>query len=69
MDISRSVNAPQLIGYLSPAISALALVTLIACGLSGCDRQASTETLLQEAQRFQEKGDDKSAVIQLKNAL
>ena len=38
-------------------------------GLAGCNRQASTETLLQEAQSFYDKGDYRSAVIQLKNAL
>ena len=37
--------------------------------LAACNRQASTEQLLQEAQGFQEKGDYKSAAIQLKNAL
>ena len=41
----------------------------IVFALAACNRQASTEQLMQEAQGFQEKGDYNSAAIQLKNAL
>lgn len=37
--------------------------------LSACNQQTSTQQLMEDAQRFQEKGDYKSAAIQLKNAL
>ena len=53
--------------YLSILCCAMAVPLVL--GLAGCDRQASTETLLQEAQSFYDKGDYRSAVIQLKNAL
>ena len=70
MPDSRRAYAYRLIGQLSfPATLKIVLLMSAVFGLSGCNQQASTETLLQEAQRFQDKGDLKSAVIQLKNAL
>ncbi|MEO6024112.1 MAG: XrtA/PEP-CTERM system TPR-repeat protein PrsT [Burkholderiales bacterium] len=38
-------------------------------GLMGCDRTPSIEKLSQDAQRLQDKGEFKAAVIQLKNAV
>jgi putative PEP-CTERM system TPR-repeat lipoprotein len=51
------------------AASATVLVTcqLLATGLTGCNNQ-SGEALLTEAKQYQQKGDDKAALIQLKNA-
>ena len=37
--------------------------------LSGCGKTQSTESLLAEAKQYQQKGDNKAAIIQLKNAL
>lgn len=42
---------------------------LLAVGLAGCNRTQSTETLLAEARDYQQKGDIKAALIQLKNAV
>ncbi len=42
---------------------------VLGAGLSGCSRNESTATLLAEASEFQEKGDNKAALIQLKNAV
>lgn len=44
-----------------------ALVCLM--GLTACDREQSTATLLAEAKEYQQKGDLKAALIQLKNAV
>ncbi len=51
------------------AVSATVVVTcqLLATGLAGCGSQTG-ESLLAEAKQFEQKGDDKSALIQLKNA-
>jgi len=37
--------------------------------ISGCGKTQSTESLLAEAKQYQQKGDRKAAIIQLKNAL
>lgn len=42
---------------------------LLLAGLGGCNRDQSTESLLAEAKQYQEKGDQKAAMIQLKNAV
>lgn len=49
--------------------AALLSSALLAVGLSGCNRPQSTEALLSEARNYQQKGDIKSALIQLKNAV
>jgi putative PEP-CTERM system TPR-repeat lipoprotein len=38
-------------------------------GLTACNRTQSTESLLSEAQKYEQQGDRKSALIQLKNAV
>jgi len=43
-------------------------VFLLGAGLGGCNRGESTATLLAEAKQYQQKGDYKAALIQLKNA-
>ncbi|MBD8533260.1 MULTISPECIES: XrtA/PEP-CTERM system TPR-repeat protein PrsT [unclassified Massilia] len=42
---------------------------LLLSGLTACNRDQSTESLLAEAKQYQQKGDDKAALIQLKNAV
>jgi putative PEP-CTERM system TPR-repeat lipoprotein len=44
-------------------------VVLLGAGLAGCQRDTSTATLLAEARQYQQKGDQKAALIQLKNAV
>ena len=66
MPNSHGANTRRPVGQMKLSVI---LAFALALGLGGCNKKASTETLLQDAQRFQEKGDHKSAVIQLKNAL
>src|SRR5580693_376877 len=47
------------------ATSAIALCS----ALSACHWNQSAESLMAEAKQYQQKGDDKSAIIQLKNAV
>ena len=42
---------------------------LLLGGLSACNRDQSTASLLAEAKQYQQKGDQKAALIQLKNAV
>jgi putative PEP-CTERM system TPR-repeat lipoprotein len=42
---------------------------LLGAGLGGCQREQSTASLLAEAKQYQQKGDRKAALIQLKNAV
>jgi putative PEP-CTERM system TPR-repeat lipoprotein len=42
---------------------------LLLAGLGGCNRDQSTASLLAEAKQYQQKGDQKAAMIQLKNAV
>lgn len=42
---------------------------LLLAGLAGCSRDQSTASLLAEAKQYQQKGDQKAAMIQLKNAV
>lgn len=42
---------------------------LLMGGITACSKTQSTETLVSEARKFQQKGDNKAAIIQLKNAL
>lgn len=42
---------------------------LLLGGLTACNRDQSTESLLAEAKQYQQKGDEKAALIQLKNAV
>jgi putative PEP-CTERM system TPR-repeat lipoprotein len=41
----------------------------LVAGLTACNRTQSTESLLSEAQKYEQKGDRKAALIQLKNAV
>lgn len=44
-------------------------VFLLGAGLAGCSRDKSTAELLTDAKQYQQKGDQKAALIQLKNAV
>ena len=44
-------------------------VLVLGAGVSACSRDESTATLLAEAKDYQQKGDKKAALIQLKNAV
>jgi putative PEP-CTERM system TPR-repeat lipoprotein len=49
--------------------SSSAMALLIAIGLSGCGKSSDPAALIAEARQYQQKGDTKAAIIQLKNAL
>ncbi|MDB5766168.1 MAG: hypothetical protein JWQ61_982 [Collimonas fungivorans] len=52
------------------ALGASVIVTtlMLAAGLSGCGKTESAASLMAEAKQYQQKGDNKAALIQLKNA-
>src|ERR1700712_2789263 len=52
------------------AISASVMLTtlMLAVGLSGCGKTDTSASLMAEAKQYQQKGDSKAALIQLKNA-
>lgn len=50
-------------------LTAALVSTALGIGLAGCNKTESTATLLAEAKAYQEKGDRKAAMIQLKNAV
>lgn len=62
INMSRSGNK-RVIGA-SVVVTALVL----AAGLSGCGKTESSASLMAEARQYQQKGDNKAALIQLKNA-
>ena len=49
--------------------AAVASALFLAGAVSGCGKNQSSEALVAEAKQFQAKGDNKAAVIQLKNAV
>ena len=53
----------------SPPFSKLAVVALVSVLMTGCSKTDDPKALLSQARQFQQKGDTKAAVIQLKNAL
>lgn len=57
------------VSKLKTLVTALFVVTLSAGGLVACSKTQSAQALVSEARQFQQKGDYKAAVIQLKNAL
>lgn len=50
-------------------IALLSVALLTTGGLAACSKTQTTESLLSDARQYQSKGDYKSAIIQLKNAL
>lgn len=57
------------ISKLRTLVTVLLAVTLSMSGLVACSKTQSAQALVSEARQFQQKGDYKAAVIQLKNAL
>ena len=55
---------------INQALSASVILTtlMLAAGLSGCGKTESSASLMAEAKQYQQKGDNKAALIQLKNA-
>lgn len=58
------MQARNKLRYLGGAVLAVALVAA-----SGCSKTETSQKLTEEARAYQQKGDNKAAVIQLKNAL
>lgn len=54
---------------LSRLVTALSLSMMIGGGLTACGKNENTETFLSEAKKYQQQGDNKAAIIQLKNTL
>jgi putative PEP-CTERM system TPR-repeat lipoprotein len=50
-------------------IAILSLATLLLGGLTSCGQHQTSQALIAEAKQYQQKGDTKAAIIQLKNAL
>ena len=46
-----------------------AVAVLIGAGTTACSKGENTQALISEARQYQQKGDNKAAIIQLKNAL
>lgn len=51
------------------SVAILSGVIVLMVGLSGCSKNQTSEKLLADAKQYQQKGDIKAAVIQLKNVL
>jgi len=51
------------------SVAIISVAILLIGGTSGCSKSQSAQTLISEARQYQQKGDNKSAIIQLKNAL
>lgn len=49
--------------------TALTLMLIVVLVVSACGQSKDAQALVAEAKRYQQKGDDKAAIIQLKNAL
>ncbi|NNG24186.1 XrtA/PEP-CTERM system TPR-repeat protein PrsT [Telluria aromaticivorans] len=51
------------------AVAVVSGAILLSAGMTGCDRTRPAEELLTEAKEYEQKGDRKAALIQLKNAV
>jgi len=60
---------PRHVSKLNKLSAALLSSVVLVAGLSACSSSESTATLLAEAKQYQQKGDLKAAMIQLKNAV
>lgn len=47
----------------------MVFATLVGGGVAGCGKTEDAQTLISDARQYQQKGDNKAAIIQLKNAL
>lgn len=59
---------PSRVTQRSLRASVVLTTLLLAAGLSGCERTQTGESLMAEAKAYEAKGDNKAALIQLKNA-
>ncbi|MEO7577481.1 MAG: XrtA/PEP-CTERM system TPR-repeat protein PrsT [Massilia sp.] len=59
---------PSRVTQRSLRASVILTTLLLGAGLSGCERTQTGESLMAEAQAYEAKGDNKAALIQLKNA-
>jgi putative PEP-CTERM system TPR-repeat lipoprotein len=50
-------------------LSVVITAALISSGIAACGKSEDPQTLISDARRYEEKGDNKAAIIQLKNAL
>lgn len=57
------------IKFRKATLSATALGLLLSIGIVGCNKSQDPAALVSEARQYQQKGDSKAAIIQLKNAL
>ncbi len=53
----------------SRRIAASLILSAAVAGFTGCSKTQTAESLVAEARQYQQKGDNKAAIIQLKNAL
>lgn len=60
---------PRQLSKKKTTAAVLSAVVMLAAGLAGCQRTESTAQLLTEAEQYEQKGDQKAALIQLKNAV
>lgn len=60
---------PSKAGATGALLRVVISVALIGGGLMGCGNSKDPQTLISDARRYEEKGDHKAAIIQLKNAL
>jgi putative PEP-CTERM system TPR-repeat lipoprotein len=51
------------------SVAMISSAAVLMVGLTGCGASKNSETLLSDAKQYQQKGDNKAAVIQLKNIL
>jgi putative PEP-CTERM system TPR-repeat lipoprotein len=51
------------------SIAVLSAMMILLAGIAACGKFKNAESLVAEARQYQQKGDNKSAIIQLKNAL
>ena len=54
---------------LATSAAVMSGILLLGGSLAGCGRNDSPEALVAEAAQYRQKGDQKAAIIQLKNAL
>jgi putative PEP-CTERM system TPR-repeat lipoprotein len=66
--ISKGTQMPRKVTNKITAAT-LCGIFLLGAGLAGCNRDKSTAELLTDAKQYQQKGDQKAALIQLKNAV
>jgi putative PEP-CTERM system TPR-repeat lipoprotein len=64
----KGTNMLHSMNKLALAASVVTATALLGTGLAGCSRGTSTQQLVTDAAQYRQKGDNKAALIQLKNA-